>query len=198
MTGKRSLPPFVRLMDRLNALLIRLCGLAFAIMVISIFIGILIRFIFAHLNFHIAAPWTDELARYLLIWTVFIAGGVGSRTGQLIGIDILIKHVPAAIGQPAKYFVHALSIVFYLLLMVIGKRWAEFGRIEMSPVMDIPMSMVFAAMMVGGLLMALNTIALILEARSMGKDIRFAASEEAEIDDLVNQYATAAQEGSPK
>jgi len=199
MNDKTSLPRFVRFMDRLNGLLIKLCGLAFAIMVVSIFFGILIRFVFSHLALHIAAPWTDELARYLLIWSVFIAGGVGARTGQLIGIDILVTHLPARIGQSAKYIVHALSIGFYVALMVIGWRRMEFGQIEMSPVMDIPMSMVFAAMMVGGLLMALNTIALILEARSRGKDIRHAASAETEIDDLVNQYATETQpQGSLK
>ncbi len=190
MNHKAPPPRFVRVMDWLNSILIKLCGLAFAVMVISIFFGILVRFIFSHMAMHIAAPWTDELARYLLIWSVFIAGGVGARTGQLIGIDILVNHLPAAIGQPAKYVVHALSIGFYVALMVIGWRWTEFGQIEMSPVMDIPMSMVFAAMMVGGLLMTLNTIALILEARWRGKDIRHAVSAEAEIDDLVNQYAS--------
>lgn len=175
-------------MDRINGVLLKICGLCFGIMVLLIFAMIMIRFVFGYLGLHIAAPWAEELARYLLIWTVFLAGGVGTRTGQLIGIEILVEHLPASLGQPIKYAVHMLSIAFYVLLVVIGWNWMNFGRVEMAPVMGVPMAYVFASMMVGGLVMTLNTIALIVEARANGVDIRHATSQEAEIDDLLTQY----------
>lgn len=194
MNDIRLTPPpllaFVRFMDRLNSLLIKLCGLAFVIMVISIFIGILVRFVFSHMAFRISVPWTEELARYLLIWAVFVAGAVGTRTGQLIGIDILIGIMPAPIGRFAKYLVYILSIAFYMMLVWIGLQWTEFGQMERSPVMDIQMSMIFAAMAVGGALMVLNTLALMIEAHLAGRDIRHATYIEAELDDLVTQYQT--------
>lgn len=189
MTNKHPAPRFVQCMDLINRMLLKVCGLCFGIMVVLIFAMIMIRFVFSYLGVHIAAPWTEELARYLLIWTVFVAGGVGARTGQLIGIEIAVEHLPAFLGQPIKYVVHALSIGFYIALVVIGSDWTEFGLTEMAPVMGIPMAYVFTAMMVGGLIMTLNTIALILDARARGIDIRHATSQEAEIDDLLTQYA---------
>lgn len=182
-------PLYLALMDRINNWIIRLCGLFFAIMVVSIFISILVRFIFSHLAFNISVPWTEELSRYLLIWSVFLAGGVGTRTGELIGIDVLMKAVPATLGRFSKYLAHGLSLAFYLVLISIGWEWTSFGQVERSPVMDIPMATVDAAMIVGAVLMVLNTVALIVEARLHHRDIRFASSPEEDMEAMMAEYA---------
>lgn len=165
---------FIRSMDRLNGWFVKLCGLAMIAMVVSVTVGILIRFIFSHLSMRVSAPWTEEVSRYLMIWTVFIGAGVASRTGKLIGVEALMLVLPAWLGRSVKYVSHVVSVAFYILLCWVGWQWLEFGQSQTSPVMQVPLAVVNTAMLCGAMLLILNTAALVLEVRLTGRDIRHA------------------------
>jgi TRAP-type C4-dicarboxylate transport system permease small subunit len=169
---------FVQVMDRLNAGLTKLCGVALALMVLSVFVGVLARFVFTHTSLRISVPWTEEVSRYLMIWTVFVGAGIACRQGKLIGVEFLVSALPAALGRAAKYLSLLLACVFYALLCFIGWQWVEFGQSQTSPVLEVPLTTINLAMIVGGVLMALNTVTMAVEARSAGRDIRAAADDD--------------------
>lgn len=169
---------YIRFMDGLNLWLGRICGVALGAMVLSVFIGVLARFVFTHTAMRFSVPWTEEVSRYLMIWTVFVGGGIACRHGKLIGVEFLIGELPAPLGRAVKYFSFLLACVFYLLLIFVGWQWVEFGNSQTSPVMEIPMVTINLAMIVGGVLMALNTVALVLATQAAGKDIRNAAEDD--------------------
>lgn len=168
----------LRRMDRLNGWLVKLCGLALVAMVASVTLGILVRFVFSHLNIHISASWTEEVSRYLMIWTVFIGSAVACRRGKLIGVEALITFLPAGIGRALKYLSLWLTTAFYGVLCWVGWQWLEFGQSQTSPVLEMPLAFVNASMVVGGALMILNTLALMLETRVNGRDIRNASIDD--------------------
>ncbi len=169
---------FIQLMDTSNALLTRLCGIALAGMVLSVFIGVLARFVFTHAGLRLSVPWTEEVSRYLMIWTVFLGAGIACRHGKLIGVEFVIAALPAPLGRAVKYFAFLLAAAFYCLLCIVGWQWVEFGNSQTSPVMEIPLVTINLAMIVGGVLMALNTLALVLATRAADKDIRHAAVDD--------------------
>lgn len=177
---------FVSVMDRLNDGLTRLCGVALAVMVLSVFVGVLARFVFTHIEIRVSVPWTEEVSRYLMIWTVFIGAGIACRRGNLIGVEYLVNVLPAAVGRAAKYLSLVLAGSFYLLLCFIGWQWMKFGQSQTSPVLEIPMVVVNLAMLAGGMLMALNTLALVIATRDAGRDIR-TASEDPDLESALEQ-----------
>jgi TRAP-type transport system small permease protein len=196
---ERGSPPprFVQVMDRVNDVLTTLCGTALGLMVLSVFLGVLVRFVFTHTSVRISVPWTEEVSRYLMIWTVFVGGGIAARHGKLIGVEFVVQALPAALGRSVKYAALMLSIVFYALLCVIGWQWVEFGQSQTSPVLEVPMVVINLAMVAGGVVMALNTVALIVDARHAERDIRNATEDDelqAAIDNLHHDKAHA---GSP-
>lgn len=170
--GQSEPPAFVRVMDRVNHFLTMLCGTALGVAVLSVALGVLVRFVFTHTNYRISLPWTEEVSRYLMIWIVFLGAAVAARSGKLIGVEFIVHALPASLGRFVKYVALVLSMVFYILLCVVGWQWIEFGRSQSSPVLEIPISVVNLAMAAGGLMMLLNTVALIVDARHVGKDIR--------------------------
>jgi TRAP-type C4-dicarboxylate transport system permease small subunit len=175
----RAAPPgFVRLMDRVNHLLTLACGAALGVMVLSVALGVLARFVFTHSNVRISVPWTEEVSRYLMIWTVFLGGAVAARSGKLIGVEFVVQALPARLGRAVKYLSLGLSIVFYALLCVVGWQWVEFGQSQTSPVLELPLVVINLAMVAGGAVMALNTVALVLAAHATGKDIRNAHEDD--------------------
>lgn len=193
-------PRFIRFMDRLNDVLTKLCGLALGAMVVSVFIGVLARFVFTHLGFRWSVPWTEEVSRYLMIWTVFIGGGIACRHGKLIGVEFVVGALPAAMGRATKYLSLLLATVFYVLLCFVGWQWVEFGQSQTSPVLEIPMFTINLAMVAGGVLMVLNTLVFVLDARSAGKDIRQAAEDdelEAALEQIEHSRGLRAAKSAP-
>lgn len=186
---------FVQVMDRLNAALTRLCGVALALMVISVFIGVLARFVFSHTSLRISVPWTEEVSRYLMIWTVFLGAGIACRHGKLIGVEFMVAALPPPIGRAVKYLSFLLAGAFYVLLCVVGLQWVEFGQSQTSPVMEIPLVTINLAMVAGGVLMALNTLALVLATRGANRDIRFAAEDD-ELEVAMQQMAQTRPSGA--
>lgn len=184
---------FVQVMDRVNGALTLLCGVALAAMVASVFIGVLARFVFTHTSLRISVPWTEEVSRYLMIWTVFIGAGIACRHGKLIGVEFVVTALPAPLGRAVKNLSLLLSACFYALLCFIGWQWVEFGNSQTSPVLEIPMLTINLAMVVGGVLMALNTAALTVAAHVAGKDIRHVAEDD-ELEAALQQLA----QGNPQ
>lgn len=162
--GERPRFAFLATVDCINTLIIRLCGVAMLVMVLCVVAGILTRFVFSHLQYDLALPWTEEVSRYLMIWLVFLGAAVAARKGKLIGVQVLIYALPRKLGAGLKYLSILFSLGFYLILIWVGLEWAEFGRSQGSPVMQMPMAVVYWAMSVGFSLSVLNTLALVYEA----------------------------------
>src|SRR5690625_7024882 len=97
-----------------------LLSLFFGVMVLVIFFPVLIRFVFPCLGIQLNFPWTEELARYLMIWSVFLGGALATRRGQLLAVDAIVFALPSLPGRIVKFFAHFVSLLFFISLVFIG------------------------------------------------------------------------------
>ncbi len=164
---------FVRSVDRLNVVVTWVVGALLALMSIAVMGQVTVRFVLTAFGYNVSAPWTEELARYSLIWMIFLGAGVGVRHSQMIALEFLVRKVPASIGVTMRYCVIALSIVFFALLIWVGLAFVELGRSETSPVMGITKDLVYWAMPVGATLMIINSLALVAQSLLERRDIRY-------------------------
>jgi TRAP-type C4-dicarboxylate transport system permease small subunit len=160
------------LVDRLNLLLTYAIGLLLAVMTIAVFTQVTVRFVLTAAGINISAAWTEEVARYVLIWIVFLGAGIGCRKRQLISLEFIVRALPALPGQGLVHAGLLLCLGFFGLLISVGLAFMELGAVETSPVMQIPKAWVYAAMPAGAALMILNTAALMTEALLDRRDIR--------------------------
>jgi TRAP-type C4-dicarboxylate transport system permease small subunit len=163
----------LRGVDWMNAAVTLAVGLLLALMSIAVMGQVTVRFVLTAAGINVSAPWTEELARYCLIWMIFLGAGVGVRRAQMIALEFLVRKVPAVVGVAMRYVVIALSIAFFGLLLKVGLDFAELGRSERSPVMGITKDYVYWAMPVGAVLMIINSIALVAQSIIEKRDIRF-------------------------
>jgi TRAP-type transport system small permease protein len=161
----------INTVDRVNKGLEVLVGLALAAMTGIIFFQVLVRFVFSKLSVPISAPWTEELSRYLMIWAIFIGAALVVRRADALAVEALVQAVPASIGRALKYSAHLLALVFYAWIFWLGLEWAEFGRSELAPVLNVPMVYVYASMSIGAALTIVNAITLLAETVLEKKDI---------------------------
>jgi TRAP-type C4-dicarboxylate transport system permease small subunit len=166
---------FVTAMDRVNAVATVLVAVLLAIVAIAVMGQVTVRFILTAFGINISAPWTEEIARYTLIWMVFLGAAIGVRHARMIALEFGVRKLPKGVGVPLRYAVMIKSMAFFGLLFWVGMDFLELGRSERSPVLGITRDYVYWAMPVGMVLMILNSLALIAETILEGRDIRFAS-----------------------
>ena len=133
------------------------------LMVVVVFAQILVRFLLPRLGINVSAPWSEELARYLMVWCIFIGAAVASRAGDLIAVESLVDAVPPQLAWRIKALSYVVTIAFLASLVWFGMRWVEFGAGESSTVMNIPMSWVYMSLPVGAVLTIWNILVRLFE-----------------------------------
>lgn len=105
-----------------------------------------------------SASWTEEIARYLLICTVFIGATIGVRKNNHIQVDFLYRILPAPLMRIMSVLVDIARIAFlgyatwltFQLLMRIGGQ-------QMS-VVDLPIGLVYGVVLAGFGLMTWRSV----------------------------------------
>lgn len=129
---------------------------ALSMMTLLIFAQVIFRYV-------IKAPlsWSEELARYLFIWMVYLAASLATRRGVLMKVDIIevpLKHHPAALFALSMVS-NLLSIIFCVVVTCHSAVLAyeiAFVYHRTSPALDLPMGLVYSAIPIGFGLMTIR------------------------------------------
>lgn len=105
------------------------------VVVITI-LGVLDRFVLG-----LGLAWTEELARFLLVWTSFIAAAVATRHGAHFRVDFLSRRL----GRKGTQAIALVCLAISLAICGYGLRLAIFFNSQSSPALGLPMSVVYAS-----------------------------------------------------
>ena len=111
-------------------------------------------------------PWSEELSRYLLVWTAYMGGAYGVRQGAHIGVEAFMLLFPKKIQKVVNIIVMIGGVLLCALICYYG--WQIVGtqleRNQLSPAMRIPMGYMYAAIPIGMILFIIRYIQDIIEA----------------------------------
>ncbi len=99
--------------------------------------------------FNNSLAWTEESARYIMIWGVMLGSSIALLRGYLISIDIFIRKAPHSLQLIAKFFNVGLSLSFLGILVYQGVKLCEIGANMESPALGISYSWMYSAVPVG-------------------------------------------------
>lgn len=136
----------------------KLAGLLLGGMVAAIAVSVSVRLLYSYSGIRLSAPWTEEVARYLMVASVFLGGAVAAFQKRLIGVDAFVSMMPSRLARWMRAFAHLLTLGFALLIVWQAAALVEFGLRQWSPVMRMPMAFVYAWILLGAALMAANTV----------------------------------------
>jgi TRAP-type C4-dicarboxylate transport system permease small subunit len=94
--------------------------------------------------------WTEEIARYGLMWVTFIGGIMVTRRGTHIAVELmsnLMKPGPARVAL--LIFIDLVKLLFLALLAYFSITITERMDSQRMTVFDVPMSYVYAGVAVG-------------------------------------------------
>ncbi len=147
-----------RLAEWATALLLGAMALVMGIAIVG-------RFLFSY-----SLPWSDELTRFLLIWTSFLGMSVGVRRGAHPGIDSLTRALSPRAARIVLSCAAVLSLIFFGLTAASGGILALRTWPQRSPSMGLRMSVPYLAVPVAGFLMLVHGLALWLRGGTVGRD----------------------------
>ena len=114
--------------------------------------------------------WSEELARYILVWLTFLGSSVAYFRGMHPGINIIHRKLPPHLKRLATLFVLILSLLFFGVMIWYGIQFSYFVRLQTTPALALPKWLVFSIIPLSGFLLALHNVAMIFsELRSTPK-----------------------------
>ncbi|MCB4799745.1 TRAP transporter small permease [Neotamlana laminarinivorans] len=120
------------------------------VMVINVLWQVFTRFVMGT-----PSSFTDELARYLMIWLGILGAAYVSGRNMHVAIDVLPLRSSSKTQKRIKLLVYVLIILFALLAMVIGGSrlvYITYILDQFSPALQLPLAVVYAAIPLSGLL----------------------------------------------
>jgi TRAP-type C4-dicarboxylate transport system permease small subunit len=92
--------------------------------------------------------WAEEVSRYAMIWLTFLGAGLVLRHGGHIGIDALQTRFPRR-APTIRAAIAALLLAFFAFMTWAGVRYALLAWTQTTPVLQIPVGIVYLAVPLG-------------------------------------------------
>ena len=98
--------------------------------------------------------WTEEIARYALMWVVFVGGAMVTRKNSHIAVELLSNLMPpSGLRTALLAFIDTVKLGFLGLLAYFSITIVERMHYQRMTVFDLPMSYVYAGITLGCFLM---------------------------------------------
>jgi len=103
--------------------------------------------------------WTEEIARYALMWVVFIGGAMVTRRNTHIAVELLANAMkPGRLRATLLAFVDFVKLGFIGLLAFLSWTIMERMAVQRMTVFDLPMSYVYGGVAFGCFLMLIRQV----------------------------------------
>jgi TRAP-type transport system small permease protein len=151
---------FIRgLVKAMEWLLIAILG----VMVLLVFGNVVLRY-----GFNSGIVFSEEVSRFLFIWMVFLGSVLMLRENGHLGVHTITKKLPLGGKKVAKFLSDSFTLACCVLLTYGGWKLVVMNMANIAPVSEIPLGVVFTAILVcsvGMGVLLLNSIFRLLTGR---------------------------------
>ncbi len=101
------------------------------------------------------SSFTDELARFLMIWIGLLGAAYMTAEKEHISLDAFLKKRNPETQKKLKFFISLVIIIFSITVLIIGGSWLVYSRHLLgikSTALNLPMAWVYAVIPISGLL----------------------------------------------
>lgn len=138
--------------QKLEVILEWACAFLMALMVIDVSWQVISRFVLSK-----PSSFSEEMARFLLIWIGFLGAAYAYKRGAHLGLDIVTAKLQGMRKRIARVFIELMVLGFVLSVMIYGGTKIVFLTYELkqlSAALQIPMAFVYLVIPLSGALIA--------------------------------------------
>ena len=132
------------------------------VMIIAMTTVIILQVIFRF--FFTALSWSEEVARFLLVWSSLLAASIGFKRGSHITVTFFVARLPTHTKKVLAILAYILEAIFFFIVMFYGIRLMGVQASQTSAALLISMSYIYAIYPIGGVIILVHLVAQILES----------------------------------
>lgn len=129
--------------------------LLFAVLITAVFSQVIFRFVIEQ-----PLAWTEELARYCLVWITFLGAAFAMSRKAHIGLEFLKNLMPNKGQKILSVLAALIGLSFFIIMLFQGYELMSRSMTQLSPVLRIPMGVIYSVLPISALLLIINTIAI--------------------------------------
>lgn len=121
------------LSHKINWVVERACVVLLILLVLDVWLGVLVRFVIP-----LQLTFTEELARYLMIWMALLAVSSGIVHREHIGVEFIFRRMPEAARRWLAVAFDVIAFAFFAVLFWYGLDFVERGFRRITMIYAIP------------------------------------------------------------
>ncbi|UCD71274.1 MAG: TRAP transporter small permease [Syntrophobacterales bacterium] len=144
-------------MERVSDIVNRWTEMAVVIIISAMAVDVFIEVIFRYILL-LPLFWTEEFARYCLVWSSLLAAGVALKRGQHIAVTFIVERFPKRIRAMACLGGDILVVAMLAVILWGGIYLVIMTSQQLSPAMRISMSLPYMAIPTGSAIMLFHAL----------------------------------------
>ncbi len=129
-----------RTSDRINWIVERVCAAIAVVLVLDVWLGVIVRYIVP-----VQLTFTEEAARYLMIWMALLAISCGIARREHIGVLLLFDALPPPLRRWLLAALDLLAFCFFAFLLYYGVGFTVSGAGRFTMIYGMNKALPFAA-----------------------------------------------------
>lgn len=126
----------------------------------SVVLGVFFRYFLRD-----ALVWSEEVARYAMIWVSMLGGGIAFRLGAHVAVDFIVNAVPRPARRIIIFAGQIGMLVFLVIVLIYGIDVTQQVSGQRTAALRISISWAYAAIPIGAALMIYHLIAIMVAPR---------------------------------
>jgi TRAP-type transport system small permease protein len=128
------------------------CGTLFLFLVFFVFLSAVLR------AFRFSMSWNIDMAMLMLAWTAFLGADVAWRKGQIQGVDLVTRRLPAKAQRIIELAVYLIILATLVVIVIFGVKLAWSERVSTFQSMPIPYAVVTFSLIIAAFSMSFTTL----------------------------------------
>ncbi|MGB9813905.1 MAG: TRAP transporter small permease [Thermovenabulum sp.] len=142
---------FKKFIDGLDNVVKWMAIAMFSIMTVAIVLQVLFRYVI-----HSSLSWSEELARYLFVWSVLLGSAMCVKRRSHVGVEVFMMYLPKNLQKYGVFLADIFGLIFYGILIVYGFNVVKITMNQSSASLGIKMGYPYLSIPVAGIVMFLN------------------------------------------
>lgn len=112
--------------------------------------------------FFTALAWSEELSRYLLIWSTFLGAGCVYRHSGHIAVTVIQESLPKPVEKALRVAVHVICMLLFAVLLYYSARYC--GKLnKTATALPIKMKYIYLCIPISMAIMLIHALTMALE-----------------------------------
>ncbi len=132
-----------------------------SVMALVVFLQVIFRYVL-----NLPLFWTEEFARYCLVWASLLGAAVAMKRGQHLAVTFCMDRLPPGARQVFSVVARLSVILILAVILLGGTQLVLVTRTQISPALRVPMSLPYLAVPVGAAIMLFHAVVSLFPSRS--------------------------------